>query len=186
MAKRKSKSPAPALKIDLGCGPHPREGFVGVDQYRFPGVSIVADLTRRWPWKDGEVAEAHASHFIEHLTAIQRVHFVNELYRVLEPGGTATIIVPHWDSCRAYGDPTHQWPPVSEFWFYYLSREWRDTQAPHTDRANWAPGFDCDFAATWGYGLHPEISLRNQEYQTFAINWYKEAVQDIHATLTKR
>jgi hypothetical protein len=88
--------------------------------------------------------------------------------------------VPHWASCRAYGDLTHQWPPVSEFWFYYLNADWRKQNAPHNDT------YTCDFDAVWGYGMHPTITTRNQEYQQFAMANYKEAVQDIHATLTKK
>lgn len=174
------------LKIDLGCGPNKKEGFIGVDTIAFPGVDIVTDIRKRWPWGDNSIDEAHASHVIEHLTAMERVHFCNELYRVLKPGAKATIITPHWASCRAYGDPTHQWPAVSEFWFYYLSKEWRDLNAPHTDSAHLPNGFSCDFDAAWGYGLHPSLGVRNQEYQTFAIANYKEAAQDTIATITKK
>ena len=83
------------------------------------------------------------------------------------------------------GDPTHQWPPVSEMSFYYLNQEWRDTQAPHTD-AKWnKDGFSCNLQATWGYSFSPELGNRNQEYIQFALQNYKEAAQDLHATLTK-
>jgi SAM-dependent methyltransferase len=181
----KAKEP---LKLDFGCGPNKREGFQGVDQYGFDGkVDFVVDLTKTpWPWADGSVGEAHASHFIEHLTADQRVAFVNELYRVLTPGGTCQIIVPHWASCRAYGDPTHQWPPVSEFWFFYLSKDWRENNAPHTDRKWNAQGFACDFVAAWGYNMNENLLSRNEEYRQFALTNYKEAALDMIATLTKR
>lgn len=178
----------PSLKLDFGCGPNPREGFEGVDRYDFGGrVRHVLDLrTGRWPWDDETVAEAHSSHFVEHLTGVERVHFVNELYRVLVPGGRCSLVVPHWASCRAYGDPTHQWPPVSEFWFYYLSKEWRAGNAPHTDAAVWPDGFACDFEAVWGYVMHPALSVRNQEFQQDAFAWKKEAIQDVQCTLTKK
>lgn len=179
------------LKIDLGCGARKQQGFIGVDIIPFDGVDVrfdLSDIFTPWPWDDNSVDEAHASHFVEHLTATERIHFVNELYRVLKPNAKATIIIPHWASSRAYGDPTHCWPPVSEFWFYYLSRDWRLTQgnAPHTDESHWPNGFACDFEATWGYGVHPEIGLRNPEFQQFALNFYKEAATDIIATLIKR
>ena len=173
------------VKLDLGCGTVKKEGFVGVDRIAFPGVDIVADLTARWPFDDASVDEVHCAQMIEHLTVTQRVFFVNELYRVLKPGGKASLIVPHWASCRAYGDPTHQWPPVSEFWFYYLSAKWRSTEAPHTDQQVWPEGFCCDFEVTWGYAVHKAIQFRNSEYQDFAVNFYKEAIQEIHATLTR-
>ncbi len=196
---RKKKGPfrkleAPLLRLDFGCGPNPREGFEGVDRLAFGGkVRHVVDLRHApWPWTDGSVAEAYASHFVEHLTAPERVLFCNELHRVLVPGGTCQLVVPHWASCRAYGDPTHQWPPVSEFWFYYLSREWRvgkDGQAanaPHTDVAHDPAGFACDFEATWGYGLRPDAATRNPEWQQFAVANYKEFCTDIVATLKRR
>lgn len=195
------------LKLDLGCGSNKREGFIGVDSIAFPGVDVVVNLVQRrdkfvvgddnfkpWPWKDSSVTEVHSSHFVEHLDAVERVHFVNELYRVLVPGGRAQIIVPHWASCRAYGDPTHKWPAISEFWFYYLSREWRlgnpatgaGANAPHTDKSNWPQGFDCNFEATWGYGMHPEIVMKSAQTQQYAMQFYKEAISDIIATLVKR
>jgi hypothetical protein len=167
------------LRIDLGCGKKARDGFIGVDCRDF-GQDITADLRQKWPWKDGTVEEAHCSHFIEHLKADERIHFVNELYRVLKVGGKCQVIVPHWSSSRAYGDLTHQWPPVSEFWFYYLDKNWRAENAPHND------GYRCDFLATWGYSLHPHLQPRNAEYQQHAIQFWKEAAQDIVATLTKR
>jgi len=174
------------MKLDIGCGKNKKDGFTGVDQYAMEGVDIVADLRKPWPWDDGSIEEVHSSHFVEHLTATERVHFYNELWRVLAPGAKATIITPHWASNRAYGDPTHQWPPVSEMSFYYLSQEWRDANAPHTD-AKWdESGFKCDFSAVWGYGMHPALTLRNPEYQQFAFQWAKESILDMHATLTKK
>lgn len=183
------------LRLNLGSGPGKREGFLSVDAIAFPQVDVITDLTGPWPWKDNSVSEVFSSHCIEHFTAKQRVHFVNELYRVLAPGvrdaagkpvsGFATIIAPHWASCRAYGDPTHQWPPVSEFWFFYLRRDWRLANAPHTDVAHWAEGFNCNFDVGWGYSLDPGTASRNQEYQQFAMQYYTEARQDIQATFLK-
>lgn len=173
---------APLVKLDLGCGKNKREGFTGVDRIAFEGVDIVADLTQRWPWEDNSVDEAHSSHNVEHYTARERVHFVNELYRVLKPGATCQVIAPHWASCRAYGDPTHQWPPVSEFWFFYLLKAWRDVNAPHTDISVNPDGFSCDFDVTYGYSLRGDIVVRSQEQQQFAMGNYKEVCQDIIAT----
>jgi hypothetical protein len=171
---------AEPLRLDFGCGKNKREGFIGIDSRDFPGVDQVVDLTRPWPWTGDSVAEANASHFVEHLTASERIHFVNELYRVLVPGGKCQVIVPHWASCRAYGDLTHQWPPVSEFWFYYLNREWRNANAPHND------GYVCDFDCAWGYSVNPALLPRNPEYQQHALTFWKEAAQDTICTMTKR
>lgn len=173
-------------KLDIGCGKNKKEGFTGIDQYEMVGVDHVIDLrTTPWPIASDSVEEINCSHFVEHLTATERVAFFNELYRIMKPGAKAAIITPHWASNRAYGDPTHHWPPVSEMSFYYLSREWRESQAPHTDK-KWNPqGYDCNFVATWGYSMHPEVQQRSQDYQQMAMNFFKEACQDIYATLTK-
>ena len=144
---------------------------IGEDDYELSGVVLL----------DDSVDEVHCSHMIEHLTAPERIHFINELYRVLKPKAKATIIAPHWASCRAYGDLTHQWPPVSEFWFYYLSKEWRAINAPHSVYND-----EVDFDCTWGYGMNPTIVTRNPEYQQYAMQNFKEAITDLHATLVKR
>lgn len=187
LARVARSKPQGGLKLDFGCGPNKREGFVGVDRIKFPGVDHVVDLGKgKWPWADGSVEEAHTSHFVEHLTAVERCHFFNELHRVLKPKGKCTVIVPHWGSCRAYGDPTHQWPPIGEFFFYYLGKEWRAANAPHSDAKHWPKGYACDFECTWGYGLNPAIQTRGTEFQQFAVNHYREAAFDLHATLTKK
>jgi SAM-dependent methyltransferase len=176
--KAKKKDLAP-LKLDLGCGPHKREGFHGVDAMKFPNVDTIHDLRKAWPWKDGSVDEAHSSHFIEHLTGEERVHFYNELYRVLKPGAKAMIIAPDWSSGRSYGDPTHKYPPICGDSFYYLDKGWRAGNAPHC-------GLTCDFLATWGYSIHPGWEGKNQETLMFGMAHYREVAQDIMVTLTKR
>lgn len=184
----KTVADAGLLRLDLGCGPnkiHP--SWMGVDSRKFEGVDVVLDLSARvkgkfkpWPWKTSSVHEVHSSHFVEHLQADERIHFVNELYRILVPGGSAKIITPHWASSRAYGDLTHAWPPVSEFWFFYLSKQWRADNAPHND------AYTCDFVApTFGYTINPALGPKNEDYRNFAMAWYKEAAQDIVATLVK-
>ncbi len=190
------------MKIDIGCGPNKKgPDWIGVDRVKFPNVDVVCDLAARndvmivgappplpfkpWPFESNSVDEVHCSHFVEHLEARERVHFANELFRILKPGAKALIITPHWSSNRAYGDMTHKWPPVSEMWAYYLKREWRKANAPHDD-IEWSPdGYSCDFEVGWGYSLRQDVTVRNQEYQAYAMTNYKDVCQDWIATLTK-
>lgn len=177
------------VRLDLGCGKAKREGFTGVDRIAFEGVDVVHDLSvYPWPWENDSVDEVYCAHMLEHIPARGRIRFVNELHRILKKGGKTTLIVPHWCSSRAYGDMTHEWPPVSEFWFYYLRRGWRveEGNAPHDDAEFNPDGYSCDFDAGWGYALNPALAARNQEYQMYAMSWMKEACADIIATLTKR
>ena len=174
------------MKLDLGAGKNKKEGFLAVDHIQFDGVDIVADLKQKWPWEDNSVDEIHASHVLEHFERRERVHFMNEMWRVLKKDAKATIITPHWASNRAYGDMTHCWPPVSEMFFYYLDKGWRKVNCPHDDSEFSPEGYNCDFNATWGYSLHPSLPVRSAEYQQNALQFWKEAAQDIHATLLAR
>lgn len=183
--RRKAEKAAPTLRLDLGCGKNPREGFEGVDVLDF-GQRWKVDLRKKWPWADGSVQEAHTSHTVEHLTAGERVHFFNELHRVLVPGGKCQLIVPDFSSGRAYGDPTHQWPPFCAFALYYLNREWRLPNAPHTDVKHNPAGFTCDFNAMGGHSLNPLMAGWNEERVQYAQQWYKEACQDLIVTLEKK
>ncbi len=179
-------APAGPLRIDLGCGTNKKEGFLGCDQRQFPGVDVVMNLTKRWPWKDNTVDEAHMSHALEHFTGPQRVQIFNELYRVMKRGAIATIVTPYWCSNRAYGDFTHAWPPVSEALYLYVSESWRRGQAPDNDIV-WNPaGYNCDFESEIRYVLHPQIKDADENTRDMAITFYKEACQDMVVRLTKK
>lgn len=186
VAKELSKNdePAPLVKLNLGAGKSRIDGFLSVDEIPFDGLDVVADLREPWPWDENAVSEIHMSHVLEHFTGDERVHIFNEMFRVLIPGGTAKIITPHWASQRAYGDFTHKWPPVSEFLYYYLWKEWRVVNAPHCDIEFNPKGYNCDFSWAGGYGLHPEINGWNAERQQYAQKWYKEVCTDTMMTIT--
>lgn len=172
------------LKLNLGAGKSRMDGYLSVDSIPFEGLDVVTDLRKPWPWKDSSVSNIHMSHVLEHFTGEERVHIFNEMYRVLAPTGQAYIITPHWCSQRAYGDFTHQWPPVSEMLYNYLWREWRMQNAPHNDIQYNPKGYNCDFSFQGGYGLHQGILSWNTERQQYAQQWYREACQDIHMTIT--
>lgn len=166
------------LRLDLGCGMRKLEGFTGVDVHDFPGVDVVMDLRAKWPWKDDSVGEVHSSHFVEHLTGPERVAFFNNLWRVMAPKATAKIVVPHWSNACAYGDPTHQWPPMSEWFVFYLNTAWRAANAPHT-------GYTCNFEWVIGVGFDERIMTWNDEKRQMAITHWVNSARDMHVTLTK-
>jgi SAM-dependent methyltransferase len=206
----KKETAVQPIKLDLGCGTQKRAGFFGVDRRRFAGVDGVTDLTRKsWIFEDREiggikllaaeggytlpdnsVAEAYCSHFLEHLEhnqrAPERVRFMNELWRVLIPGGAATIITPHWASNRAYGDFTHADKPVTEMFYSYLDKAWRHSNAPDNDIEYNPDGYYCDFESKLGHSIHPEFASKTPEEYNFAVSWYKDAAMELHASLTAR
>ncbi len=106
------------MKLNLGCADSHLPGFVNVDL--FPPADQLADLRQPWPWADSSVDEVLARDVFEHLP--DRVFTMNELWRVLKPGGRATIEVPSAShGAGAFQDPAHR-----SFWtlnnFQYFER----------------------------------------------------------------
>jgi hypothetical protein len=136
-------------------------------------------VSKKWPWQNGSLEEVNIANLLQFLKPKARIRFMNELHRVLKKGGKAQIVTPYWASSRAYGDLAFEYPPIAEPWYYHLNKEWRKQNAP------WGTDYKCNFSATWGYGLHPLMVNRNQEYQQHAVTFWKESAQDMVATLIK-
>lgn len=170
--------PAP-LRLDIGCGKTTPEGWEGIDALDF-GQKHVHDIRKGLPWlADSSVDEVRSSHFVEHLTGAERIGFFNELYRVMKPKATALIVTPNWSHSCAYGDPTHQWPPMSQWYPLYLHKDWRAVNAPH------AP-YTCDFDHTIAGSWDASIEVRNGEYKQFAMANWTNCWRDLICTLTSR
>ena len=92
------------MKLNLGCCDALLPDHVNVDIVAAPGVEVV-DLRETWPWPEGSVERVRAWDIIEHLP--DKMLTMNELWRVLEPGGIADIAVPTTDGSGAWQDPTH-------------------------------------------------------------------------------
>lgn len=105
------------LRVDLGCGDHKPEGFVGVDAVAGPAVDLVCDLTGRFPFETGSVGYLRAHDVIEHLP--DRLHTMNEIWRVCRDGAIVDIRVPSTDGRGAFQDPTHVSYWNANSFFYY-------------------------------------------------------------------
>ena len=92
-------------RLNLGCSDRAIPGFLGVDICEGPATDVVADLRERWPWDENTVDEIIAHDVIEHL--YNKIHTMNEIYRVLRPGARVEICVPTTDGPGAFQDPTH-------------------------------------------------------------------------------
>ena len=97
--------PAAPVKIDLGCGPWKAEGFIGVDIAPGPGIDVVADLSQRFPFAESSIDLVRAYDVVEHLA--DRIHTMNEIWRICKPDGLVDIRVPSTDGRGAFQDPTH-------------------------------------------------------------------------------
>ncbi len=81
-----------AQKLNLGGGDSHIEGFISVDLYD-PKADIMADICEL-PFDNNSVDEIVAYQVIEHIPYQKSQRMFGEMYRVLQPGGTATLETP--------------------------------------------------------------------------------------------
>ena len=95
------------LKLNLGCGKDVFPGYEGVDVVAGPNVRYVQDL-ESFPWRFelSSVEEILMHNVLEHLQDTVKV--MEELHRILIPGGVVLIKVPYYNSYGAATDPTHR------------------------------------------------------------------------------
>jgi hypothetical protein len=169
---------ATPTRLDIGCGKTTPEGWIGIDAIDF-GQKHVHDIRKGIPYADSSVDEVRSSHFVEHLTGAERIKFFNELWRVMKVNATALIVTPNWSHSCAYGDPTHQWPPMSQWYPLYLHKEWRAANAPHV-------GYKCHFDHVVAGSWDQSVEGRNAETKSMMMNNYTNTWRDLIITLTKR
>lgn len=137
-------------KYDFGSGPTPAPGFVGVD------LCLGEDV---WAWfrgrADNSVGCIRAYDFLEHIPHCRdsacthngrcTVRLMNEIYRVLVPGGWLLSATPSTDGRGAFQDPTH-----CSFWnsnsFWYYTRQ---------QQRQYVPGITARFQGTRIWQEHP-------------------------------
>lgn len=190
---------APVLKLDLGCGQNPKEGFEGVDLYGEKCKHRVNLFTFPWPFADNSVDEIHSSHFLEHIPAREVEEqdlapnhtrreflgqdmlfaFMDECWRILKPDGWMQIIVPSARSNRAFQDPTHRRFFVQETFFYFWA-DWRKANGLDHYRVK------CNFGAESVVGTMPgEEALRSVAAQQERHQHFWNTTYDWHARMKK-
>jgi SAM-dependent methyltransferase len=95
-------------KLDVGAGFSGPEGYERLDKTGVYGAEHIHDITDiPWPFADNTFAALNCTHILEHIDRSRFIDVMNEMHRVLEPGGELDIevpIAPHW---KAFADPTH-------------------------------------------------------------------------------
>ncbi|MGH9194216.1 MAG: class I SAM-dependent methyltransferase [Acidimicrobiia bacterium] len=103
---------AEPLRVELGGGPFPSDGYVHVDtDWRARHLEYRAPVWRL-PFGDGTVEEILAIHVLEHVHPGRLADTLREWRRVLRPGGVARIHVPNAPAVfRAFesASSAHKW-----------------------------------------------------------------------------
>ena len=116
------------LKLNLGCGPNPKPGWVNIDLFD-SAAELRLDLREHWPFPDGAVCHIYSEHVFEHFQFHEQVpHFLSESLRVLCTGGRFDVGVPDTEwPLRAYGDPN------DDYWTFAkaIHPAWCETKLDH-------------------------------------------------------
>ena len=81
------------MKLDIGGGKEPREGYTNVDGYVI-GPDVINADAGDLPFPDNSIEAINSSHNLEHIEKRKVVPTLKEFYRVLQPGGVLEIEVP--------------------------------------------------------------------------------------------
>lgn len=126
--------------------------------------------------EDNSVYEIHCSHFIEHVANIKA--FMEEIYRILIPGGRVTFYAPYYSSVRAMQDYTHK-RFISEATFLYFNKQWMtENRLEHYD-------VKCNFAIlSTKFLFQPEWNSRSDDAKEYARKHSINVVDDIEVILS--
>ena len=115
-------------KVNLGCGPNPKPGWINIDLFD-PGADLRLDLREKWPFADGSISHIYSEHVFEHFELHEEVvHFLSEAHRVLQSAGLFNVGVPDTEwPLRAYGNPDNPYWPFSKT----VHPQWCETQLDH-------------------------------------------------------
>ncbi|MDE2299853.1 MAG: class I SAM-dependent methyltransferase [Burkholderiales bacterium] len=126
--------------LDLGCGPCPRNPYRcdevhavdlalpdGVDAQRFRRANLSLEPI---PHADASFDSVSAFDFLEHVprvlgtadgrsTRFPFVELMDEIHRVLKPGGRFYALTPAYPNAEAFQDPTHVNIITEETWRYF-------------------------------------------------------------------
>ncbi len=93
------------LRINVGAGHLPMDGFVNVDLRELPGIDVVAPANAM-PFEPASVAEIFSSHTLEHFPQEElRRTLLPYWTSLLRPGGTLRAVVPDIEAMtEAYRD----------------------------------------------------------------------------------
>lgn len=83
-------------KIHIGCGESFFPGWLNCDKF-VAGADIYLNVYSKFPFADNTFCKAYSEHLIEHLNVDKVQHFLQEVYRTLQPGGVLRLTCPDLD-----------------------------------------------------------------------------------------
>jgi SAM-dependent methyltransferase len=160
-----------SLKIlDIGCGRNKLPGSMGLDIVPLEGVDVVHDLNQfPYPFPSDTFDGVRIVHVIEHIESILRT--MEEVHRIIKPGGVVEIVTPHYTDASSWQDPTHIWHLNSRSFDYFQS----DFESNYYSRARFAVQ-SCEvkvlkFYKFLGFEFLINLQNRHPRYRIFRKFW---------------
>lgn len=105
------------LRLNLGCGHIPLEGYVNVDGRELTGVDLVAEVGNL-PFEPGSVDEIRSAHMLEHFPTARLEVLLKYWFELLRPGGGFIAVVPDAESMiHSYVSGEIPWDQLKEVTF---------------------------------------------------------------------
>ena len=96
------------LKLNIGCGTLPLQGWINIDLIGLP-VDLIWDIRYPLPFGTNTVDAIFHEHVIEHLNPLHGYSLLKDCYRMLKPGGIMRIVAPDASKyLHSYIDREHQ------------------------------------------------------------------------------
>lgn len=149
------------MKLNLGCGRNPMDGYVNLDRADLPGVDVVHDLSvHPLPFDDDTFDEIIGIDLIEHIA--DPLSLMAELWRIAAPDALCSFALPYGSSDDAWEDPTHVRPYFINSWMYFAQPTYY--RADYGYRADWQAEriiLDVNCAGTVAEITEQVMSMRN-------------------------
>lgn len=167
--------------LQVGCGQNRFEGWINADIV--PWADAVVFIERRLPFASNSLETVYSEHVLEHVSAEQGLRFLEEVRRVLRPGGVVRIAMPDLD--RIVADYQEDWK--RQEWVHWPGHEgitsrgrminacfrWWGHQYLYNREdlasALIAAGFAEVEAADWGQSRHPRLCGRETRAESLLI-----------------
>lgn len=132
------------LKVNVGCGNEPFQGWINLDISPETRADILWDVTDGLPFPDNSCEFIHSEHFLEHIQVQVGVRFLAECRRSLQLGGVVRIGMPSvQEAARQYHENT--W--AQQAWLQKYGYSWIKTRAEFINIAfrDWGHQWLYDF-----------------------------------------